>query len=67
MSGPSKQRQAVLSVLLPFVLQYASHVYCNAPPICIAELRGHLGGCGHQDGPQYGCKGAVTTCLSIVL
>ena len=25
---------------LPFVSQYASHLYCNTPPICIAVLLG---------------------------
>ena len=29
-----------MSVLLPFVSQYASHLYCNTPPICIAILLG---------------------------
>ena len=30
----------MLSVLLPFVSQYASHLYCNTPPISIAALLG---------------------------
>ena len=32
----TKERE-ILSVLLPFVSQYA-HLYCNTPPICIAVL-----------------------------
>ena len=35
----SEERE-ILSVLLPFVSQYASHLYCNTPPICIAILLG---------------------------
>ena len=48
----SKERET-LSVLLPFVSQYASHLYCHTPPICIAVLLGNFGGCGHRDAPQY--------------
>ena len=33
----SEERE-ILSVLLPFVSQYASHLYCNTPLICIAVL-----------------------------
>ena len=35
----SEERE-ILSVLLPFVSQYASRLYCNTPPICIAVLLG---------------------------
>ena len=35
----SEERE-ILSVLLPFVSQYASHLYCNTPPICIAIFLG---------------------------
>ena len=35
----SEERET-LSVLLPFVSQYASHLYRNMPPICIAILLG---------------------------
>ena len=35
----SEERET-LSVLLPFVSQYASHLYCSTPPICIAILLG---------------------------
>ena len=32
------QEKEILSILVPFVSQYASHLYCNTPPICIAVL-----------------------------
>ena len=35
----SEERE-ILSVLLPFVSQYVSHLYCNTAPICIAMLLG---------------------------
>ena len=35
----SEERE-ILSVLLPFVSQYASCLYCSTPPICIAVLLG---------------------------
>ena len=35
----SEERE-ILSVLLPFVSQYASHLHRNTPPICIAVLLG---------------------------
>ena len=36
------EKREILSVLLPFVSLYASHLYCNTPPICIAVLLGDL-------------------------
>ena len=44
----------VLSVLLPFVSQYARHLYCNTPPILYRSAFGweNLGGCGHRDVPH---------------
>ena len=43
----------MLPVLLPYVSQYAPHLYCNTPPICIAVLLWeNLGGCGHRDVPH---------------
>ena len=49
------------SVLFPYVSQYASHLYRNTPLICMAICLPFvsqycwedLGGCGHQDGPQF--------------
>ena len=35
----SEERE-ILSVLLPFVSQYASHLRCSTPPVCIAVLLG---------------------------
>ena len=48
------------SVLPPFVLQYASHLYRSTSPICIAirlpfvsqYFWQNLGGCGHGDAPH---------------
>ena len=65
----SKKRE-ILSVLLPFVSQYSSHLYRSTPPICIAIrlplasqcFWENLGGCGHRDVPQLPQKGA---CLSV--
>ena len=38
--GLRSEEREILSVLLPFVSQYASHLYCNTPPIRIAVLLG---------------------------
>ena len=32
------EEREILSLLLPFVSEYAPHLYCNRPPICIAML-----------------------------
>ena len=34
------EEKEILSVLLPFVSQYASHLYCNTPPMRFAVLWG---------------------------
>ena len=39
--APPLRRRSILLVLLAFVSQYTSHLYCNAPPICIAVLSGN--------------------------
>ena len=52
--------QKSIAIHLLFVLQYASHLYRNTPPICIAirlpfvsqYFWENLGGCGHRDAPQ---------------
>ena len=36
----SSEERDVLSVLLPFVLQDASHLYRTTPPMCIIMLQG---------------------------
>ena len=38
--APRPGGKEILSVLLPFVLQYMSHSYRNMPPICVAMLLG---------------------------
>ena len=53
------------SVLLPFVSQYASHLYCNTPPICIAMFLGKSWwlwspGCSPKIGADFRLKGIWT-------
>ena len=61
---PFAQYWCIDPILLPFVLQYASHLYRDTPPICVAMLLGNLGGCGHRHVPHsvlpVGTKGLPT-------
>ena len=60
------EEKEILSVLLPVVSQYASHLYCNTPLIRIAVLLGNLGGCGHRDVPQWKTHSLMIIALSVI-
>ena len=47
----SKSRE-ILSVRTLFALQYATRLYRNIPPMCVAMLWKDLGGWGHRDAPH---------------
>ena len=55
------EEREMLSVLLPFVSQYAFHLHCNTPPICVAVLLGKSWWLWSPDVPQIQMSGNQRT------
>ena len=59
--APTLWRREILSGLLPFVSQCASHLYCSTPPFRIAVLWVNRDCCGHRDVQQWGAPWITST------